>query len=190
MGWTGYHATHYKNGIIDRRAECDEQMSGETERAKWEIVKSAMRGSVYYAAIRRTDKESGESYVFGCVCLTSVDNKDYFNFSYKDMSEDMGPGCYDCPLSILDLLSPTESEWALAWREKCREKAKSKNPLGKLPIGAEIEYEWYGEPRRAVKRAPAFQFKTPWWYLPDLNRYVPKNRIPSNYRIVSAGGVV
>ena len=43
MGWTGYHASHYRNGIIDRRAELDEQMSGETEAGKWEIVKSTMR---------------------------------------------------------------------------------------------------------------------------------------------------
>lgn len=186
MGWTGYHASHYRNGIIDRRAELDEQMSGETEAGKWEIVKSTMRGSVYYAAIRRTDKRNGESHVFGCVCLTSVDNSDYYNFSYKDMSEDMGPCYYDCPLSILNLLSPTESEYALNWREKCREKAKNKNSLGKLPIGAVIEYDWYGEKRRAVKRAPAFQFKTPWWYLPDLNRYIQKNRIPENFRVVSA----
>ena len=39
MGWTGYHATNYnRRGEIDRRAECDEQMSGENERGKWEVL--------------------------------------------------------------------------------------------------------------------------------------------------------
>lgn len=23
MGWTSYHATHYKRGRVDRKAECD-----------------------------------------------------------------------------------------------------------------------------------------------------------------------
>lgn len=185
MGWTGYHATHYdKRGNIDRRAECDERMSGETERATWEVLKSSMAGAVYYAAVRRTDKETGENHVFGCVCLTSVDNSDYFNFNYKDMSEDMGPAESRCPLGILDLLSPTESEYALAWRQRCRENAKNKNTLGRLPVGTVIEFEQNGMTRRAVKMAPAYQFKTPWWYLADLHRYVKKNHIPANFRVV------
>lgn len=185
MGWTGYHATHYdKRGNIDRRAECDERMSGETERATWEVLKSSMVGAVYYAAIRRTDKETGENHVFGCVCLTSVDNKDYYNFSYKDMSEDMGPAESRCPLGILDLLSPTESEWALEWRQRCRDNAKNKNSLGRLPVGTVIEFEQNGTTRRAVKMAPAYQFKTPWWYLEDLHRYIKKNHIPQNFRVI------
>lgn len=187
MGWTGYHATHYdKRGNVDRRAECDEQMGGETDAGKWEVVKSSMRGSVYYAAIRRTDKQSGESRIFGCVCLTSVDSNDYFNFSYKSMSEDMGPNESKCPLSILSLLSPTESEWALEWRKRCRENAKDKNSLGLLPIGAEIEFEAGGRTVRAVKHAPAYQFKTPFWYIPAEGLYIKKNRIPQNFRVVSA----
>lgn len=186
MGWTGYHATHYdKRGNIDRRAECDERMSGETERATWEVLKSSLVGSVYYAAIRRTDKKTGENHVFGCVCLTSVDNSDYFNFSYKDMSEDMGPGESRCPVSILDLLSPTESEYAIAWRQRCRENAKNKNTLGRLPVGTVIEFErWNGETVRAVKMSPAYQFKTPWWKRTDAQLYIKKNQIPANFRVV------
>lgn len=187
MGWTGYHATNYnRRGEIDRRAECDERMSGENEHGKWEILKSTMRGSTYYAAVRRTDKETGESHVFGCVCLTSVDMKDYFNFSYKAMEETMGPGCYDCPASILDLLSPTDNEYALNWRQKCREKKSNKNTLGKLPVGTVIEYALGDQTYRLEKRAPNFQFKTPWWYRAANNTYVPKARIPQTFQVVSA----
>ena len=145
-----------------------------------------MRGSTYYAAIRRTDKETGESHVFGCVCLTSVDMKDYFNFSYKDMEESMGPYNYDCPASILDLLSPTDNEYALNWRQKCREKKSSKNTLGKLPVGTVIEYALGDQTYRLEKRAPNFQFKTPWWYRAANNTYVPKARIPQTFQVVSA----
>jgi len=186
MGWTGYHATYYdRRGNIDRKAELDERMAGENEYGKWEVLKSSMRGSVYYAAIRRTMPD-GNSHVFGCVCLTSVDNSDYCNFSYKDMSEDMGPGESKCPVSILDLLSPTENEYALAWRKRCRENAKNGNALGKLPIGAVIEYEWGDRIMRAEKRARAYQFKTPWWKIVGDNKYCPKSRIPRNFTVISA----
>lgn len=186
MGWTGCHATHYdKRGNIDRRAECDEIISGETERTMWEVLKSSMVGAVYYAAIRRTDKETGENYVFGCVCLTSVDNKNYCNFSYKDMDENMGPAESRCPLGILYLLSPTENEYALAWRQRCRDNAKNKNSLSRLPVGAVIEFErWNGETVRLEKRAPAYQFKAPWWKVCGENHYFQKNHIPQNFCVV------
>lgn len=186
MGWTGYHATHYnKRGEIDRRAECDERMSGENEHGKWEILKSSMVGSTYYAAIRRTSYPDGESHVFGCVCLTSVDNSDWFNFSYKDMSEDMGPGESKCPVSILKLLDDTDNEYSLAWRKRCWDFAQNKNKLGDLPIGTTIEWENYkGETVQATKRSPAYQFKTPWWQAGPY--YVKKNQIPTQFRIVGA----
>ena len=185
MGWIGYHAGHYKNGEIDRRAELDEQMSGENKDCKWEILKSAMRGSVYYAACKRT-KPDGSSHVFGLVCLTSVDNSDYCNFNYKDMSEDMGPRQCDCPKSILKLLSPTDNEYALAWRQRCIENAKRKNDLSSLPIGAVIEYDWFGKTKRAEKRAANYQFKRPWWKVIGENKYIPKSRIPQKYTVIAA----
>ncbi|EZP65197.1 hypothetical protein BV96_04718 [Sphingomonas paucimobilis] len=36
------------------------------------------------------------------------------------LSENMGPCEADCPAAILDLLSPTEHEYALDWRARCR----------------------------------------------------------------------
>lgn len=185
MGWTSYHATFYKNGEVDRKAECDAVMSGSNEHGTWEVLKSSMRGSVYYAAVKRTMPD-GSTHVFGCVCLTSVDNKDWYNFAYKDMSEDMGPGESKCPVSILDMLSPTDNEFALAWRQRCRENAKNKNELGKLPVGTVIEYDWYGTTKRAEKRAPNYQFRTAWWKIVGDNKYVPKSRIPHNYTVLNA----
>lgn len=184
MGWTTYHATHYnRRGEVDRKAECDEVFTENSEHGKWEVLKSSMHGSTYYAAVRRT-RPGGESYVFGAVCLTNVDSSDYYNFGYKDMDESVGPFSYDCPLSILDLLSPTENELALEWREQCRRKAKSKNSLSRLPVGTTIEFEFNGETIRATKTAPAYQFKTPWWKTGPMN-YITKNNIPEDFRIVA-----
>lgn len=157
MGWTGQHATHYKNGKIDRKAECDAYFMEDLNKGHFNVLKSSMVGSTYYAAVQRVVKyigkgENGEEIyeslpenertTFGAVFLTSTDAKDYFNFSYKDMDESMGPGHCDCPKSILDLLSPTNDEYANEWRKACYEnltKKKNPNGLNKLPVGTVIK---------------------------------------------------
>jgi len=52
MGWTYQHATYYKNGKIDRKAECDAYFT-ESNAGWYKVEKSALVGKVYYAAIRR-----------------------------------------------------------------------------------------------------------------------------------------
>ena len=110
MGWTSYIADCYKNGKIDRKEECRREVGRNPEWAT--IVKDAMVGATYYAAMRFT--RTGE--VFGLVLKTSVDK---WEFYYKDMSEDMGPCECDCPAGILRLLSPTDNEFANEWRARC-----------------------------------------------------------------------
>lgn len=155
MGWTSYHATHYKNGKVDRKAECDAYFLEGLNRGHYEVVKSTMRGAIYYAAVKHLVKYAGrdedgksiyeplskeDQITFAAVFVTSVDNNDYYNFSYKDMEESMGPCYYDCPVSILNVLSPTDSEFANNWREACRQKAKGANKLLRnLPVGARIQ---------------------------------------------------
>lgn len=52
MGWDYTHATHYtKTGAIDRKAEIDELYTWQNDTRKAEVVRSAMVGSTYYAAI-------------------------------------------------------------------------------------------------------------------------------------------
>lgn len=133
MGWISYHATHYKNDRIDRKAELDSLW--ETD-ATFKILKSSVIGSTYYAAVK------GDDRIFGMVILTHTDMKDCFNFSYKEISEDAGPYYYDCPKGILDLLTPTDNKYANVWREKCYENIKAKrdpNALMNLPEGSKIK---------------------------------------------------
>lgn len=164
MGWTNYRATHYKwtgkgtrrNHVVDRKAECDAYFMEGLNAGFYDVLKSSLVGSVYYAAVKPLKKYSKdndgneiivdipieEQEVWGAVFLTSVDSKDYFNFSYKEMSESSGPCYYDCPKGILDLLTPTDNEYANKWRAKCREKLeKKRNPhsLNKLPEGTVIQ---------------------------------------------------
>ena len=153
MGWTEYHAyTEYnpktRRYEVNRKAECDRLFNCDMVNGlgKFEVLKSRMVGSTYYAAVKRTtfatEEKPEEVIVFAAIVLTSVNSKNYYNFAYKDMSECSGPYKYDCPKSILDLLTPTENEWANEWRQKCYETLKEKNnpnSLNKLPIGTVIK---------------------------------------------------
>ena len=51
MGWTSYHATHYKNGKVNRKAECDAYFTEGLNEGFYRLEKSTMIGSVYYAAV-------------------------------------------------------------------------------------------------------------------------------------------
>lgn len=129
MGWTSYRATNYdRRGNIDRKTEIRTRFDDSLE-----ILKDAMVGSTYYAAVKT---ECGR--VFGIVALTSVDMKDWCNFSYKVMDESMGPYKHDCPIGILNLLTETENEWGNKWREKCRKRHEAKKALKSLKEGTTI----------------------------------------------------
>ena len=125
MGWTYYTATEYRNGKIDRLAECRKEFGRNPEWAT--ILKDAMVGTTYYAAL----KLSGKDEVFALVCLTGVDKRD---FGYKDMDESMNPFYYDCPIGILKLLTPTKNELALEWRATCYKRIKNKKAISKANI--------------------------------------------------------
>lgn len=132
MGWTGTHYYGPLKTARDKRIAMDTEMTN----GEWKILKSSVVNNVYYAAMKNPD-----NYVFGLVCLISVDNKDYFNLNYKDMDETMIPAYYDCPKSILKLLSPTDRETSLIWRQKCLEQAEKKKAKPKVKTGDIIEFE-------------------------------------------------
>ena len=133
MGWTWYYATEWKNGKIDRKRECEKQF--EYANSPYKVLKSSMVGATWYAAIQKDD------IVFAAVFSTSTNGWD---FGYKDMDETCGPYYYDCPLSILKLLTPTENNNANNWRELCKlniEKKKKQVKLSSLEVGTIIEAE-------------------------------------------------
>lgn len=146
MGWTSYHV----DGEIDRKAECDAYFEKGLNEGHFKVVKSVLIGSVYYAAVQNLTKAikiedkviyipTDKKRIFGVVILTRVIRKEYYNFSYKVMDESMGPCYYDCPKYILDCLTETEYEYAINWRNKCREHTKKKNQLNSLKPGSIIK---------------------------------------------------
>jgi hypothetical protein len=66
-----------------------------------EILDCATVASVFYAAVRQ--KDSGN--VWAMIALTRRDGS-YYNFSYKEMADTMGPAEDGCPVKIIDLLTP------------------------------------------------------------------------------------
>lgn len=86
MGWDYTHATHYtRTGAIDRKAEIDELYTWHNGTRKAEVVRSAMVGSTYYAAIKITELSTGETETAAAVALTHTNSRDYFNFGVKTM---------------------------------------------------------------------------------------------------------
>ena len=161
MGWTSYYVGAEK----DRQKLMIKELENYGD---VKVLKSAMRGRVFYGAYTSTNHPE---QVRGIVCLTSLRDGD---FAYKDMDESTGPYYYDCPKNILDLLTPTENKWALAWREKCRQKKTSIiSELNKLPDGSVIEVDGV----RYFKHAPAYQFKKSFWKQVDRFNYIPITRI-------------
>jgi len=126
MGWDGVYNGDlpYRNGKVDRKAFLDKTFTWKNaEGHSCEVLKSSMVGAVYYAAVKN---HAGD--VFGIVALThgKVNRDDCCGLYYKVMDETMGPYYYDCPLSILDLLTPTQNHDAEKWRNACRERAAQK----------------------------------------------------------------
>lgn len=199
MGWTSYNADYYlPNGKIDVKAECDNLY--DTHMYNWktneiigtfEVLKSALIGSTYYAAIKSTkfatETEPEKTIVFAAIVLTSVDKNSYYNFAYKDMDETVLPCQCQCPESILNLLTETDSDYAKKWRENCREyhELRKKNNPSKLPYGTKIRFKWGNEEITLVKHPPAYQFKTYFWYNEKNHSYFSKRRIPLEFEIVS-----
>lgn len=83
------------------------------------VVYGKQYGSACYLAVRTTNHETGESRTNGLVVLTSIRKDETCNFGTKYISEDMGPHYYCAPKKLIELLSPTDSEFANNWRQQC-----------------------------------------------------------------------
>jgi hypothetical protein len=103
----------------------DDQLTYDQDGVRSRVLKSALVAQrVFYAAVEQT-RPGREREVFAVVCLVDYNPhaSDGYIFGYKDMTETMGPHESDCPEPILDLLMPTDNDYARAWRERCRANA-------------------------------------------------------------------
>lgn len=94
-----------------------------------------------YLAFEDMNLVDGTREVFAIVCALDYRPLDHWNFGYKDMDETMGPYYYNCPERILNLLTPTDNEYALKWRRKCREAVERRKKVAKIKNGDILEFE-------------------------------------------------
>lgn len=193
MGWTSYYADIYTSGKVDRKkikAICDNQLTWTDERGSRNVIKSSIVGNTYYAAVEHVQPD-GSRKVWAAVTRFQTGEKNGFgNFCYKGMDETVGPYYYDCPLSILNLLTETEYEYAKEWREKVRlwhEKQKEKRgkpSLGKLPLGTVIEFTINGKGTFRAKKILYWKYKRPVWA--GSGWRFPTSVIPDDWKVVES----
>lgn len=185
MGWTSCHAMFYKpNGQVDRKKECDKLYTWESEKLKVSVVKSAMVGSTYFAAIKAEDKKENTETIEAVMCLTKgVDRSDpWFNFGYKSIPHTDSD---NCPMSIIKVLSPAEDEIEAEWRNRCAE-YHAKPKLKDLPVGTTIRFiNWNGDEYILTKKAPNYMFKKTWWFNAANYTYMPSRRI-TKWEVINA----
>lgn len=117
----------------------------------YRVLETAYKMPVFYAAIEKVCKKTGEREVWAAVIKVhqQARGQEPYDFCYKEMTEHEGPFYYGCPAKILDLLTPTEHESANAWRAKCREQLAFAEAQRKRKIGPNVVLV-YGSHRYTV----------------------------------------
>lgn len=114
MGWT-YTANRFYSEA-DLTEFFQENLIGST------ILASAVVDNVFYAAVSSPKKPAKVwAYIALLDFLEEDEDEDGMRFGFKEMDETSGPAARTCPAKILDLLTPTDHQWALEWRFACRQ---------------------------------------------------------------------
>ena len=143
MGWTGTYIGRCPKGA-ERIAEAVRQEGVEWSDEKRgiiaKVIDSALVGSTVYCAVHYINEEKNIDEVYGCVILTHY-KRGNGEFTTKAISETMGPGDIDCPKRILEKLSPTDREFAIKWRERCKARLaeKTSDRLAKVDFGKAVK---------------------------------------------------
>jgi transcriptional regulatory protein LevR len=89
------------------------------------VLDCKVKNRVAYIALKLLK----ENKVVAVVCILDFKNGE---FAYKDMDETVGPCYYDCPESILKLLTEPLNDYSKAWREKCKARINNKLEEGSI----------------------------------------------------------
>lgn len=133
MGWLYMQSL---KGHAGPRQYLDAQFTFARPEATSKVLRSALVGMrVYYAAVEQIRVAAGEGEVWAAICLVRYNPRDPegYIFGYKSMEESMGPHECECPKSILDLLTPTDAEYARQWRARCLEAAAARRARAAKP---------------------------------------------------------
>lgn len=140
MGWT---FTHKEKGSSIKSFFEQEMNYNDKDGYYGKVLDCKSKLKTAYIAYE-VGNPTGPSRVVGIVCLLHY-TKNYdrinFNFGYKDIDECMGPWEDNCPKGILDLLTPTNSQSANEWRNRCNEALKRREVVSSIKIGDKIKFD-------------------------------------------------
>lgn len=182
MGWLCYDINTNPKVEMDRVYNWDSKDENGNLTKKVSVLRSCVKGSHYYAAVKVENFINNTEQITAVCCLTYYNprvKKDY-NFGYKSMDETMGPFMYSCPETILNLLTPTDNKCALEWREACRREINKRKTLNKLPYGALIKFKFNGEDMILQKH---MHFNKPRWE--NFMYYFKVSNIPQDFEILN-----
>ena len=182
MGWMSYDIWS------SPKVECDRILNQKTENYESKVLKSYIKGNVYYAAVSL--KTPKEECVYAAVFLTNYSPRatKEFNFAVKEMDETVGPHYYDFPEKYLKLLTPTNSKYALEWREEVKRVIEHKKKLSKIKIGEKIKFKATCDMASGIKIGDdAILTKEKKYFLHRNYWRWSKNLIPENFEIIKEG---
>ena len=116
MGWYGTFVDHNPTSK-ERKQIIDDECTFTNENGTYSVVKSTMKGNVWYGVRQFVPANGGPTVRFAEVVKTEYLAKDG-QLMEKPMTEDMGPYAYDMPVSYLKDLTDTDNEFANEWRMK------------------------------------------------------------------------
>lgn len=125
MGWDGIYISE-PHKTVSEKLSVYFKYHGFCEN---EVVKATIKNGVVYGAIRNLKTND----VWAMVSLLKF-RKDGWQTEMlaKNMSEDMMPYYFDCPKSILDLLTKTDNEHSNEWRKRCYEQLANQKEKAKV----------------------------------------------------------
>lgn len=205
MGWLFYKPTYFKaNGKVDRKAQMD--VLYEREWPRLQLVKSVMKGNMYYAAIMVLKEEK---VVNGKKVLVDVpeEERKIYGESYQtdvdpcsgDFGEKPIGDAYGFPDSILKLLNTLSDEDRKRVAEY-KDDEKRKRQLSKMPVGSKIQIvcdSFYrgkegedkpGDILTLVKKYVRTKYARGTvlrWVNLKQNYYIKQNEIPVDYVVIS-----
>lgn len=138
MNW--YGDNFYPNGITykDRKNEIINDLTWDDEKSSCKVLDISGKNNIFYFAVEDYDKETGEKSINGGVVLTCMKDKVLMK---NIIDEIQGPFYYDCPSRIIDILSPTNNEYAKEWRTKCLEYQQDKSYVNEMKKMSEKDPE-------------------------------------------------
>jgi len=146
MGWyyqpIGGRSTADKDRFL--RSEI-EQIADKPGKAEIKVIKSAFVGSTWYAAVRISVPDQ-TPYTVAYVYLTQMGRDG--DFGYKPMDESVGPCEVDCPVGIMNLLTPIDQlpgvGYAADWRARVaaahERKAGARRQRARIVSGTRIRF--------------------------------------------------